>query len=75
MCVFRMDPQRAGIPMGGVRYSISRAKTVEEAFYMFWYEVLYMLSTTERECSTVLLTFPEIDLFGNYELFEGYCDR
>ena len=24
--------------------------------------------------STVLLVFPEIHLFGNYELFENYCE-
>jgi hypothetical protein len=24
--------------------------------------------------STILLVFPELELFGNYELFEGYCD-
>ena len=24
--------------------------------------------------STVLLVFPEMELFGNYELFEAYCD-
>lgn len=24
--------------------------------------------------ATVLLVFPELELFGNYELFEAYCD-
>jgi hypothetical protein len=29
----------------------------------------------EKEVSTILLVFPEIELFGNYELFEAYCER
>eukprot|EP00607_Mallomonas_marina_P010364 CAMPEP_0182421368 /NCGR_PEP_ID=MMETSP1167-20130531/6732_1 /TAXON_ID=2988 /ORGANISM="Mallomonas Sp, Strain CCMP3275" /LENGTH=528 /DNA_ID=CAMNT_0024598435 /DNA_START=39 /DNA_END=1625 /DNA_ORIENTATION=+ len=74
VCPFTMDPQRAGIPMGGVRYTISRTIEPEGAFESFWKEVSYMLSSTEKECSTVLLVFPEIQLFGNYELFEAYCD-
>ena len=75
------------------RYTLSRAKSAEEAFGMFWEEVKVrhppyiasrhavtavslqvMLCTTPKEYSTVLLVFPEIELFGNYELFEGYCD-
>eukprot|EP01041_Mallomonas_annulata_P006512 gene6512-13151_t len=75
VCPFTMDPNRAGIPVGGVRYQLSRAKTADEAFFVFWNEVLHLLNTTERECSTILLVFPEIELFGNYELFENYCDR
>ena len=33
-----------------------------------------MLSVPEREIATVLLVFPELDLFGDYELFESYCE-
>ena len=25
--------------------------------------------------STILLVFPELGLFGDYELFEAYCER
>lgn len=39
VCPFTMDPNRAGIPMGNVRYSLSRAKTAEEAFFRYWQEV------------------------------------
>jgi hypothetical protein len=28
----------------------------------------------EKQVSTVLLVFPELELFGNYELFEAYCE-
>ena len=33
------------------------------------------LKVSEKEMSTVLLVFPELGLFGDYELFEGYCER
>ena len=74
VCPFTMDPGRAGIPMGGVRYTVSRAKTPEEAFLRYWEDVQALLSVTEREIATVLLVFPELDLFGDYEMFEAYCD-
>jgi len=54
---------------------VSRATTADEAFYRYWEEVLMVLQTPERSMATVLLVFPEIELFGNYELFEAYCDR
>ena len=40
----------------------------------YWEEVLIVLQTPEKQLSTVLLVFPELELFGNYELFEAYCD-
>ncbi len=55
-------------------YTVSRARGIDEAFLRFWQEVAALLITVEKEMSTVLLVFPEIDLFGNFELFEGYCD-
>lgn len=74
VCPFTSDSKRAGIPMGEIRYIISRATGADEAFYAFWHEVDHMLRTDERSCSTVLLVFPELELFGNYELFEAYCE-
>ena len=74
VCPFTIDPMRAGIPMGGVRYTVSRAKEPEEAFFRYWEEVEALLRVTEREMSTVLLVFPELELFGNFELFESYCE-
>ena len=35
VCPFTIDANRAGIPMGGVRYTVSRARTTEEAFWHF----------------------------------------
>jgi len=57
------------------RYSVSRATSADEAFYRYWEEVMIVLQTPERAMATVLLVFPEIELFGNYELFEAFCDR
>lgn len=48
VCPFTMDPDRAGIPLGGVRYSISRATSAEEAFYRYWQEVQVLLATPEK---------------------------
>ena len=39
VCPFTIDPMRAGIPMGGVRYHVSRTHRPEEAFYAYWEEV------------------------------------
>lgn len=75
VCPFTLDANRAGIPAGGVLYSSSRAKSPDEAFYQFWLHVLALLSVPERDMATVLLVFPELDLFGNYELFEVFCER
>eukprot|EP01039_Chlorochromonas_danica_P010798 gene10798-12000_t len=74
VCPFTLDPDRGGIPMGGIRYSLSRATTVEEAFYRFWEEIHLLHMQEERAVSTVLLIFPELSLFGNYELFEAYTE-
>lgn len=35
---------------------------------------LPLSQTPEKEVSTTLLIFPELELFGNYELFEAYCE-
>ena len=58
ICPYTIDADRAGKPIGGVRYSISDASSPEEAFRDFWAEVYGMLSTTEEDISTVLLTYP-----------------
>jgi hypothetical protein len=43
VCPFTVDKERAGIPMGGVRYAVSRAETPEEAFIVYWEEVQALL--------------------------------
>jgi hypothetical protein len=70
VCPFTINAENAGIPMGAVRYSVSRATTAEEAFLAFWQDVEALLAVPEREMSTVLTVFPELGMFGDYEFFE-----
>lgn len=72
VCPYTMDAERAGVPLGQVRYTVSRAHTAEEAFFRYWEEVQAVLATSEKNISTVLLVFPELELFGDYELFDAY---
>ncbi len=74
VCPFTIDDNKAGIPMGGVRYTVSRAKTTEEAFLAFWEDTLALLEAPEKEMSTVLLIFPELELFCDTEHFDSYCE-
>jgi hypothetical protein len=74
VCPFTIDKNKAGIPMGGVHYAVSRAVLPELAFLRYWEEVEALLAVSEKEVSTVLLVFPELTLFGNYEMFEAYCE-
>lgn len=70
ICPYTIDADKAGKPIGGVRYSISDASTPEEAFRDFWAEVYGMLSTTQEDISTVLLTYPR-RVFDD----EGYFEK
>lgn len=74
VCPFTINSDKAGIPSGGVRYTVSRAKSAEEAFLVFWEDVEALLSVPEREMSTVLTIYPELDMFGDYEFFEEFCN-
>ena len=74
VCPFTMNSERAGVPMGGVRYAISRTTNIDEAFYRYWQEIHTLLAANERDIATTLLIFPEIELFGDFELFEAYCE-
>ena len=74
VCPFTMNSERAGVPMGGVRYSISRTTSIDEAFFRYWQEIHTLLAASERDIATTLLIFPEIELFGDFELFEAYCE-
>jgi len=74
VCPFTMTPDRAGIPQASVRYMISRADTTEEAFLRYWQEIQALLQAKETEISTSLLVFPDKSLFGNYEVFETFCE-
>jgi len=75
VCPFTVEPERAGIPRGNVRYTVSRAKTLCEAYAEYWNEVSIMTAASEKDISTIILVFPEIELFGeDYINFEIYTD-
>lgn len=74
ICPFTINSNKAGIPVGSVRYTVSRTVSPDEAFLRYWEEVQALLACPEKEMSTILLIFPELQLFGNYELFESYCE-
>ena len=64
VCPFTVESDRAGIPRGAVRYTISRATTLVEALQAYWEEAHAMAQATTKDISTVLLVFPEVTLFG-----------
>jgi hypothetical protein len=72
VCPYTLDDESAGKPKGGIRYSVSDARTVEEAFRDFWAEVYTILSAPEVDISTSLVWFPG-PLFSNVEFFESFC--
>ena len=45
-------------------FSVSRATTLSGALASYWDEVTEMAFSSEKEISTVLLVFPELELFG-----------
>jgi hypothetical protein len=46
VCPFTVEPERAGIPRGNVRYTVSRAKTLCEAYAEYWSEVSIMTAAS-----------------------------
>jgi hypothetical protein len=64
---------KAGLPVGGVHYPISRVKTSEECYAVYWKEVVYLLNSDDREVSTTLLIIPEFGI-GNIEGFTSFTD-
>ena len=73
VCPFTVEAERAGIPRGTVRYTVSRATTLVEAFQAYWEEAHAMAQASSKDIATVLLVFPEVTLFGtDYTQFDRY---
>jgi hypothetical protein len=72
VCPYTIDHASAGVPKGGIRYSVSDARSAEEAFRDFWAEVYTLLNAPVGEISTSLIWFPT-PLFTNVEYFEKFC--
>ncbi|CAM9659493.1 unnamed protein product [Ectocarpus sp. 8 AP-2014] len=70
VCPFSVDASRAGLPVGQVRYPVTRETTAESIYREYWQEVELLVSeTNERSLSTTLLITPEFSL-NNAEAFE-----
>ncbi|CAM9355890.1 unnamed protein product [Ascophyllum nodosum] len=70
VCPFSVDASRAGLPVGLVRYPVSREATSEAIYRDYWREVDLLISERdERSLSTTLLIAPEFAL-NNAEAFE-----
>eukprot|EP00752_Nemacystus_decipiens_P004817 g4384.t1 len=70
VCPFSVDASRAGLPVGQVRYPVSREATAEAIYREYWREVELLVSeANEKALSTTLLITPEFSL-SNAEAFE-----
>jgi hypothetical protein len=73
VCPFSSSTFKAGLPIGGVCYPLSRATTSEEMYQAFWQEVENLQLTDERELATTLLVAPD---FAPYSAsgFDAFAD-
>ncbi|CAB1119769.1 unnamed protein product [Ectocarpus sp. CCAP 1310/34] len=70
VCPFSVDASRAGLPVGQIRYPVTRETTAESIYREYWREVELLVSeTNERSLSTTLLITPDFSL-NNAEAFE-----
>lgn len=72
ICPYSKSADLAGVPMGQVRYTLSTANTLEQAYEDYWSEVNMMLSKPEIEISTVLLLYPNLIDFNDYNMFQEF---
>eukprot|EP00283_Hemiselmis_rufescens_P012519 CAMPEP_0173449472 /NCGR_PEP_ID=MMETSP1357-20121228/42784_1 /TAXON_ID=77926 /ORGANISM="Hemiselmis rufescens, Strain PCC563" /LENGTH=400 /DNA_ID=CAMNT_0014416069 /DNA_START=15 /DNA_END=1214 /DNA_ORIENTATION=+ len=73
ICPFSQSADKAGLPVGGVHYPVSRVKTCEECYEVYWREVNYLISSPEKDVSTTLLIIPEFAI-QNVEGFTSFTD-
>ncbi|GMI00828.1 hypothetical protein TrLO_g13555 [Triparma laevis f. longispina] len=74
ICPFTSGDSLAGLPIGKIRYVVTRCTTVEELYERYWEEVKIVDESDEKEVSTTLLIAPEIFMKGNLgvESFEAF---
>lgn len=74
-CPFTTDSKRAGPSKGPVKYIVSHATTLEDAFYDYWKEAILLEEKGEKDISTTILIFSDENLFtNNIERYELYCE-
>jgi hypothetical protein len=73
ICPFTSGPNRAGLPLGDVLYTLDRSTTVEDMYARFWKEVIRIEQVKEKDLSTTLLIVPHFFLH-NVEMFENFSN-
>ncbi|KAG5187939.1 hypothetical protein JKP88DRAFT_347909 [Tribonema minus] len=69
ICPFAVDANRAGLPIGGIHYPVSKSDTAEFVYRDYWNQVEYLLSADVREVATTLMITPRFGL-ANVEAFD-----
>jgi hypothetical protein len=73
ICPFTSGPNRAGLPLGDVLYTLDRSSTVEDMYARFWKEVIRIEQVKEKDLSTTLLIVPHFFLH-NVEMFDNFSN-
>jgi len=71
VCPFSSSADRAGLPIGGVTYPLTRAAHAEAVYEAFWGQVLQLEAADARTLATVLLLTPSFCTHsaGGFDLF------
>lgn len=70
VCPFSVNAEKAGLPVGKVRYAACRAKTTEEVYASYWSEVDKIQCVDQKALSTTLMILTEKRWTENLEEFE-----
>ena len=71
ICPFSKGPDKAGLPMGPVYYTIDRSAAFEDVYASYWSEVVRVQDQSQDDLSTTLLITPEFCM-DNVEMFENF---
>ena len=72
ICPFSLSADRAGLPLGDVRYDVTRADDTETCFQWFWKEVQWLEDHPRHATSLLLMTNPY--WASNFDAFEQFGD-
>ena len=71
ICPFTQGPDKAGLPIGPVYYTVDRSTSMEDIYAQYWEEVVRVQDRDEKDLSTTLLITPEFCM-DNVEMFENF---
>lgn len=72
ICPYTQNADLAGIPTGKIRYEVSNANDISQAYEDYWKEVFLLQSSLVYEITTTLLIYPNVFEFQNIENFETF---